>query len=244
MSKSTTTTKIQPVSNDDEVFATGRLVSDGGTARLDAVGRGHYDQVIRGAGGISVATDLPSDLASEDLVTVRGIWTGESIRNACVVDLVDLVDVPDHLGKRIDPEILPAGRLTKEEILAPAVLHITRELGDAKLLFYGAHRLTDGWVGVACATDSGPVEQALGSVLGDALVVVEVDWTAHDLELIDESLTGDDLADDLLFFGKLMDPAGQFKSCALVRMITPEMASTLSPVNPNALILTSWIQKT
>lgn len=39
MSKSTATKEIQPVSSGDEVFATGRLIRDGETVRLDAVGR-------------------------------------------------------------------------------------------------------------------------------------------------------------------------------------------------------------
>ena len=244
MSKSTTPGEIRPVSSGDEVFATGRLVGDGGTARLDAVGRGFYDQIIRDAGGISVATDLASDLASGDLVTVQGIWTGESIRNAVVVDIVDPIYMPDRLGDGIKPEIVPAGRLSREEILAAPVLAIAKELSNEKLLFYCAYKLTDGWIGMACATDSGPVEQALGSVLGNALVVVEVDWTVHDLKLIDRFFAEYDFAEGLLSFGKFMDPVGQFKSYALVRMTTPKMASTLSPVDPNALVLTSWIQRT
>lgn len=243
MSMSKRTGEIRRVSSGDEIFATGRLVSDGGTVRLDAIGHGLYDQFIRDAGGISVVTDLSSDLVSEDLVTVHGIWTGESIRNAGVVDLVDLIYMSDRLGDWIKPEIVPDGRLARKEILAPTVLGITKELSDENLLFYCAYKLTEGWIGMACATDSRPVEQALRPILRNALVVVEVDWTAHDLRLIDGFFAEYDFADGLLSFGKFMDPVGRFKSYALVRMITPEMASTLSPVNPNALNLTSWIQK-
>lgn len=234
---------IRPVTVNDQVFATGRLSSEGEAVRLNAVGRGHYGPVIQDAGGLSVATDLTLDPTAEELVTVRGSWDGESIRNAWIADLVDPINVPDHLGKRIDQGILPAGRLAKEELLAPAVLKINEDLGNEKLLFYGTHRLSDGWVGVACATDSQRVKQALDPIIGDALVVVQVDWTARDLDFIDSSFTGNDFADDLLFFGKLMNPAGQFKSCALVRMIKPEMAAALSSAHANALILTSWLQK-
>jgi hypothetical protein len=221
--------KIRPVSVGDGVFATGRLVSDGGTTRLDAVAYGLYDQFIRGAGGISVATDLPPDLASEDLVTVQGIWTGESIRNARFVDLVAPISMPARLGDGIDSDIVPAGRLARNEILAPTVLGLTQELSDETLLFYCAHKMRDGWFGIACVTDSGPVEQALRPILGEAFAVVEVDWTPHDLRLIDDFFEEFDFAGGLLFFGKFMHPAGQFTSCALVRIITPEMASTLSP---------------
>ncbi|MBC7762111.1 MAG: hypothetical protein H7201_10010 [Candidatus Saccharibacteria bacterium] len=240
----TTGRKIRPVSVDDGVFATGRLVSDGGTTRFDAVADGLYDQFIRDAGGISVATDLPPDLASEDVVTVQGIWTGESIRNTRVVDLVAPISMPARLGDGIDPDIVPAGRLARNEILAPTVLGLTQELNDETLLFYCAHKITDGWFGIACVTDSGPVEQALRPILRDALAVVEVDWTPHDLRLLDGCFEESDFADGLLSFGKFMHPAGQFTAYALVRIITPEMASTLSPVDPNAIVLTSWIQKT
>ena len=178
------------------------------------------------------------------MVTVQGIWTGESIRNACVVDLVAPISMPDRLGNGIDPTIVPAGRLARNDILASTVLGLTQELSDETLLFYCAYKMTDGWIGIACATDSGPVEQALRPILGDALAVVEVDWTPHDLRLIDGFFEEYDFADGLLSFGKFMHPAGQFTSYALVRIITPEMASTLSPVDPNAIILASWIQKT
>ena len=240
----TTTRKVRPVSVGDEVFATGRLVSDGGTARLDAVAYGLYSQFIWGAGGISVATDFLPDLASDDVVTVKGIWTGESIQNANVVSLIAPISMPDRLGDRIDPDIVPAGRLARNEILSPTVLALTQELSDETLLFYCAHRMTDGWFGIACVTDSEPVEQALKPILGDALAVVKVDWTPRDLKLIDVFFEEYDFADGLLFFGKFMHPAGQFTACALVRIITPEMASALAPVDPKAIILTSWIQKT
>ncbi|MDJ0339214.1 hypothetical protein [Cryobacterium sp. PH31-O1] len=239
----TTTKKNQTVSVDDGVFATGRLVSDGGITRLDAVAYGLYDQVIRGAGGISVATDLPSDSAMEGVVTVQGFWAGESIRNARVVDLVAPISMPDRLGDGIDPDIVPAGRLARNEVLASTVLGITQELSDDSLLFYCAYNMTDGWIGIACATDSAPVEHALKPILGHALAVVEVDWTPHDLRLIDEFFEEYDFADGLLSFGKFMHPAGQFSAYALVRIITPEMTSSLSTVNPNAIKLTSWIQK-
>ena len=181
-----------------------------------------------------------SDVGSEG----QGIWTGESIRNARVEDLVAPISMPGRLGGGIDPDIVPAGRLARNEILAATVLDLTQELSDETLLFYCAYKVTDGWIGIACATDSGPVEQVLSPILGDALAVVEVDWTPHDLRLIDGFFEKDDFADGLLFVGKFMHPAGQFTSCALVRIISPKMASTLPPVNPNAIILTSWIQKT
>ena len=242
-SELTTTGKIRPVTVDDAVFATGRLVSDGATMQLHAVAHGPYDQFIRDAGGISVATDLPPDLVSENVVTVQGTWTGESIRNARVTDLIAPIGMPNGLGDGIDPDIVPAGRLPRNEILAPAVLRLTQELSDHTLLFYCAYKTPDGWFGIACVTDSGPVERALHPLLGDALAVVQVAWTPHDLRLIDGYFENYDFADGLLSFGKFMNPAGQFTSCALVRIITPEMASTLSQANPNAIILTSWIQK-
>ena len=160
------------------------------------------------------------------------------------MDLVAPISMPDRLGNGIDPTIVPAGRLARNDILASTVLGLTQELSDETLLFYCAYKMTDGWIGIACATDSGPVEQALRPILGDALAVVEVDWTPHDLRLTDDFVEEYDFADGLLTFGKFMHPAGQFTSYALVRIITPEMASTLSPVDPRAIILTDWIQKT
>lgn len=46
-SRGNSTEAIRPVSIDDEVFATGKLVSGGGTMRLEAVGRGLYDQGLQ-----------------------------------------------------------------------------------------------------------------------------------------------------------------------------------------------------
>ena len=237
-----TGSKIRPVTIDDAVFATGLLVSHGAATRLHAVAHGLYDQFIRDAGGISVATDLPATWASEDVVTVEGMWTGESIRDAHVVDLIAPISLPARLGDGIDPDIVPAGRLARNEILAPAVHSLTQELSEETLLFYCAYKMTDGWIGIACVTDPAPVEHALRPILGDALAVVKVEWTPHDIRLIDASFEYD-FSDGLVSIGKFMHPAGHFTAHALVRIITPEMASTLSPVDPNAIILTSWIQK-
>lgn len=97
-----------------------------------------------------MATDLQPDLVSENVVTVQGIWTGESIRNARIVDLIAPIGMPLGLGDGIDPDIVPAGRLARNEILAPAVLRLTQELSDQTLLFYCAYKAPDGWFGMAC----------------------------------------------------------------------------------------------
>lgn len=233
----------RPVSIGDEVFATGKLVSSGGIVRLGAVGRGLYGKFLEDAGDISVGTDLDPELASDTLVTVRGIWADDTIRDSHVVELVDPIEMPEPFGDQIDSDLVPDGRFTKEEVVAPAVFELTRGLGHEKLLFYSAHKLSDGWIGVACTTDSAAVEKALARVLGNALAIVDVEWTAQDLEMIDEWVMGDKVGADLLSFGQGMNSAGQFRSYVLVRVITPETASALAPVHPDALLLTSWIQK-
>lgn len=151
--------------------------------------------------------------------------------------------MPEGLGRRIDTEILPVGRSTRDALLDPMVLDVTRKLSDEELLFYCAHQMPDGWIGVACASNSARVEQALQPILGNSLTVVAVKWTTSELQSIDEALTGYDFEDGLVSFGKFMNPAGQLKIYALVRMVTPRIASDLSFFDPDALVITSWVQK-
>ncbi|KAA9107624.1 hypothetical protein [Microbacterium rhizomatis] len=211
--------------------------------RLQAVGQGHYDRVFQNAGGLSIPIRVDRHHDDAHVVTVEGIWTGDAIDHVRIVSPVAPVAPPEHLGARIDPAIVPRERRSREELLTPPVLEAVDRLRAEGLLFYGVHRLVDGWVGVACTTNAESAVDALEPLLGAAFTVVEVTWSGQDLERADDAL--DLAARDgvLLFQGKFMDPGGHYRTCALVGMVTQELYGALSAIDSDALVLDSWIRR-
>lgn len=227
----------------DVVCATGRNDLDGSTVTLAAAGTGHYDYVLQQAAQVRVPTDLSRDNASPEIVTVRGIWTGEALTEAEVVDRFAPVALPENLGDRADPAIIPAGRRSRQAIVDADLLAALDDLRETTLLSYVGHRTASGWIGVASATDRRPVDAILRPRLDDAYSVVHTEWSPRDLDAIDEVFSPDGLESEILEIGRFIDPAGRLKGCALVRLVTPQMAAALARFSPDALVLTSWMQR-
>lgn len=234
---------ILPVRGGDTVKATGHVISDGRTTRLHAVGRGQYERVFRDAGGLSVPIGINPIPDPDHIVTVQGTWTGSGIDDARLVQLVDPVEPPEHLGMRIDTAVVPSERRARGELLAPSVLAAVDLLRREGLLFYGIHRLVDGWVGVACATSAEPATRVLEPLLGRAFTLVAVPWSAADVERATDAL---DIAarDNLLLFqGNVMTPGGTYLACGLVGMVTPDLAAALAEIERRALHVDAWISR-
>ncbi|NQX14779.1 hypothetical protein [Rathayibacter sp. VKM Ac-2857] len=228
---------------DDLVVATGRVRADGGRVRLAAIGRGHYDHVLQHAAGIEVLTDLPLGFQREGVTTVQGYWDGQQISDARVVAALDPVRLPEHLGDRIDLSIIPTGRVSHSDALAPDLLAALDRLRADVLVSYVAHQLPDGWVGVASTTDSTAARDALEPFLGDAFALTRSPWGEADLDAIDEIFEAGALRDELLDIGRFVDPFGRLRVCALVRALSADAAAELDIEHADAVVVTSWMSR-
>jgi hypothetical protein len=229
------------VSPGDTVLATGRLTADDRIVTLAAVGGGHYDRVLQTSIGLKVLTDIHVTGVRPGTVTLRGTWTGDAIVDAAIVDPAPLVSLPRHIGAGIDESVLPPGRASRSDLLAPRVLASLAPLRQSALLSYVAHRTPDGWVGVASACHPQAVIDALQPHVAGAFTVAETAWTPHDLDAVDESLEGREFRGEVLDTGRFVDPSGRLRASALVRVLRPEMAGALQNAVPGSLVLSSWI---
>ncbi|WP_295835176.1 hypothetical protein [uncultured Microbacterium sp.] len=224
------------ISPGDAVRAVGKL----GTARsghvLTARMEGIYLELSRALGGETAHVKGLADPPLDEVVTVRGTWTGSEISDGRV--FAARVDLRPHesLNPRRFPQV--PGVAQQSDILRAKVLEACEPLRGRSLLSFVAVPGPRGWFGLAAATDAEEVRDQLGPLLHPHLLVTESAWTLGQVEEVESVLGADDNVRNI---GMFWDVDGRFRANGLLHHVTPELAASLDAFPAEIAHVCAWL---
>lgn len=222
----------------DVVVAVGTLTRAPRGHVLTAHMAGLYGELGRELGVDTARVTGLTNPPLDEVVTVRGVWTGSEIEEPEISEGQAGIGPPPSFNPDAFSEV--PGTAARSEVLRPEVLWECDALRGDVLVSFVAVPGPHGWFGLASAVDVEVVAARLGALLSPYLLVTKSEWTLSQLQEIERRLG--EAKQNLRNVGSGWDTRGRYRVKGLLHHLLPELAASLSGYPRGSVHVDVWLR--